>query len=207
MNKKFKIRCSQIGQIMSNAKTKGDLSAGCKTYLENWYANDNEEIHSKYFDKGNVVEQECIDLMAAVLSKGLCLKNDEYLENEYFSGTCDVQLDDTIVDVKSVWGRKGLHAACNGLDKDYEWQLMGYAHLYNRPKAILFYGLLDTPAECNYGNEVIYSDMPIEERWVAYNVEINQEAIQSVIDKVVKCREYLQEYDLKIKSKLGKINN
>ena len=207
MNKKFKIRCSQIGQIMSNAKTKGDLSAGCKTYLENWYANDNEEIHSKYFDKGNVVEQECIDLMAAVLSKGLCLKNDEYLENEYFSGTCDVQLDDCIVDVKSVWNRKGLHAACNGLDKDYEWQLMGYAHLYNRPKAILFYGLLDTPAECNYGNEVIYSDMPIEERWVAYNVEINQEAIQSVIDKVVKCREYLQEYDLKIKSKLGKINN
>jgi len=206
MNKKFKIRCSQIGQIMSNAKTKGDLSAGCKTYLENWYANDNEDIYSKYFDKGNVVEQECIDLMAAVLSKGLCLKNDEYLENEYFSGTCDVQLDDCIVDVKSVWGRKGLHAACNGLDKDYEWQLMGYAHLYNRPKAILFYGLLDTPAECNYGNEVIYSDMPIEQRWIAYNVELNQEAIQSVIDKVVKCREYLEEYDLKIKSKLGKIN-
>jgi hypothetical protein len=191
---------------MSNAKTKGDLSAGCKTYLENWYANDNEDIYSKYFDKGNVVEQECIDLMAAVLSKGLCLKNDEYLENEYFSGTCDVQLDDCIVDVKSVWGRKGLHAACNGLDKDYEWQLMGYAHLYNRPKAILFYGLLDTPAECNYGNEVIYSDMPIEQRWIAYNVELNQEAIQSVIDKVVKCREYLEEYDLKIKSKLGKIN-
>jgi len=202
----FKIRCSQIGQIMSNAKTKGDLSAGCKTYLENWYANDNEEIHSKYFDKGNMVENECIDLMASVLNKGLAFKNDEFLEDDFFTGTCDVQLDDCIVDAKSVWNRKGLHAACNGLDKDYEWQLMGYAHLYKKPKAILFYGLLDTPEECNYGNEVIYSDMPIEQRWVAYNVELNQEAIQSVIDKVVKCREYLQEYDLKIKSKLGKIN-
>jgi len=203
----FKIRCSAIGQIMSNAKTKGDLSAGCKTYLENWYANDNEEIHSKYFDKGKMVENECIDLMASVLNKGLAYKNDEYLEDDYFTGTCDVQLDDCIVDVKSVWNRKGLHAACNGLDKDYEWQLMGYAHLYKKPKAILFYGLLDTPEECNFGNEVIYSDMPIEERWVAYNVELNEEAIQSVIDKVVKCREYLAEYDLKIKSKLGKINN
>jgi len=202
----FKIRCPQIGQIMSNAKTKGDLSAGCKTYLENWYANDNEEIHSKYFDKGNMVENECIDLMASVLNKGLAFKNDEFLEDDFFTGTCDVQLDDCIVDAKSVWNRKGLHAACNGLDKDYEWQLMGYAHLYKKPKAILFYGLLDTPEECNYGNEVIYSDMPIEQRWVAYNVELNQEAIQSVIDKVVKCREYLQEYDLKIKSKLGKIN-
>ena len=203
----FKIRCSQIGQIMSNAKTKGDLSAGCKTYLENWYANDKEEIHSKYFDKGNMVENECIDMMATVLNKGMAFKNDEHAEDEYFTGTCDVQLDDCIVDVKSVWNRKGLHAACNGLDKDYEWQLMGYAHLYNKPKAILFYGLLDTPEECNFGNEVIYSDMPIEERWVAYNVELNPEAIQSVIDKVVKCREYLAEYDLKIKSKLGQLNN
>jgi len=206
MNKKFKIRCSQIGQIMSNAKTKGDLSAGCKTYLENWYANDNEEIHSKYFDKGKMVENECIDLMASVLDKGLAYKNDEHLEDDYFTGTCDVQLDDCIVDVKSVWGRKGLHAACNGLDKDYELQLRGYMHLYGKQKAILFYGLLDTPEDCNYGNEVIYSDMPIDERWVAYNVESDSEVIQAIIDKVLKCREYLHEYDLKIKSKLGKIN-
>ena len=202
----FKIRCSQIGQIMSNAKTKGDLSAGCKTYLENWYANDNEEIHSKYFDKGKMVENECIDLMASVLDKGLAYKNDERLEDDFFTGTCDVQLDDCIVDVKSVWGRKGLHAACNGLDKDYEFQLRGYMHLYGKQKAILFYGLLDTPEDCNYGNEVIYSDMPIGERWVAYNVESDPEVIQAIIDKVLKCREYLEEYDLKIKSKLGKIN-
>ncbi len=206
MNKKFKIRCSQIGQIMSNAKTKGDLSAGCKTYLENWYANDNEEIHSKYFDKGNMVENECIDLMASVLDKGMAFKNDEHKEDEYFTGTCDVQLDDCIVDVKSVWGRKGLHAACDGLDKDYEWQLRGYLHLYNKSKAILFYGLCDTPEECNYGNEVIYSDMPIEKRWVAYNIDADAELLQAIIDKVIMCREYLEEYDLKINNKLGKIN-
>lgn len=48
--------------------------------------------------------------------------------------------------------------------------------------------------------------MPIDERWVAYNVESDSEVIQAIIDKVVKCREYLHEYDLKIKSKLGKIN-
>ena len=206
MNKKFKIRCSQIGQIMSNAKTKGDLSAGCKTYLENWYANDNEEIHSKYFDKGNMVENECIDLMASVLDKGMAFKNDEHKEDDYFTGTCDVQLDDCIVDVKSVWGRKGLHAACDGLDKDYEWQLRGYLHLYNKSKAILFYGLCDTPEECNYGNEVIYSDMPIEKRWVAYNIDADAELLQAIIDKVIMCREYLEEYDLKINNKLGKIN-
>ena len=203
----FKIRCSAIGQIMSNAKVKGELSAGCKTYLENWYANDKEDIHSKYFDKGNMVEVECIDLMASVLDKGMAFKNLETKEDEYFIGTCDVELDECIVDVKSVWGRKGLHAACNGLDKDYEWQLRGYMELWNKQNAILFYGLIDTPEECNFGNEVIYSDMPIDERWLAYNIETDPELIQSVIDKVIKCREYLDEYDLKIKSKLGKINN
>ena len=202
----FKIRCSQIGQIMSNARTKGELSAGCKTYLENWYANDNEDIHSKYFDKGNMVENECIDLMASVLDKGIAFKNDEHKEDEYFSGTCDVQLDDCIVDVKSVWGRKGLHAACNGLDKDYEWQLRGYMHLYNKPKAILFYGLCDTPEECNYDNEMINSDMQLEERWTAYNLESDSQLVQEIIDKVVKCREYLEEYASKINNKLGKIN-
>jgi hypothetical protein len=192
---------------MSNAKVKGELSAGCKTYLENWYANDKEDIHSKYFDKGNMVEVECIDLMASVLDKGMAFKNLETKEDEYFIGTCDVELDECIVDVKSVWGRKGLHAACNGLDKDYEWQLRGYMELWNKQNAILFYGLIDTPEECNFGNEVIYSDMPIDERWLAYNIESDPELIQSVIDKVIKCREYLDEYDLKIKSKLGKINN
>jgi len=191
---------------MSNAKVKGELSAGCKTYLENWYANDNEDIHSKYFDKGNMVENECIDLMASVLDKGIAFKNDEHKEDEYFSGTCDVQLDDCIVDVKTEWGRKGLHPACNGLDKDYEWQLRGYMHLYNKQKAILFYGLCDTPEECNYGNEVIYSDMPLNERWIAYNLESDSQLVQEIIDKVVKCREYIEEYASKINNKLGKIN-
>lgn len=206
MDRIFKIRCSQIGKIMSNAKVKGELSSTCKTYLEEWYANDQEEIHSKYFDKGNMVEQECIDLMALVLEKGIVAKNLVSLEDEYFTGTCDVELDDLIVDVKSVWGRKGLHQACLGLDKDYEWQLRGYMHLYKKNDAILFYGLVDTPEECNYGNEVIYSDMPINERWVAYNIKHDPELLQAIIDKVIKCREYLNEYHNKISNKLGKLN-
>jgi len=206
MDRKFKIRCSQIGKIMGNAKVKGELSAGCKTYLEEWYANDSEEIHSKYFDKGNMVESECIDLMTLVLEKGIVSKNEESKEDEWFTGTCDVELADTIVDVKSVWARKGLHAACGGLDKDYEWQLLGYMHLYKKPNAILFYGLCDTPEECNYGNEVIYSDMPLNERWIAYNIAYKEELIQQIIDKVIKCREYLDEYHNSIINKLGKIN-
>jgi hypothetical protein len=191
---------------MTSAKSKGELSSGCKTYLQEWYAGDNEPIFSKYFDKGNMVEDDCIDLMATVLNKGLAVKNAESKENEYFTGTCDVVFEDTIVDVKSCWNKKSLQAACQGLDKDYEYQLQGYCHLYDKPKAILFYGLLDTPEEVNYGIEVIYSNMPIDERWVAYSFDCNDDIIQEIINKVIKCREYLIEYDTFVKSKLGKLN-
>jgi len=202
----FKIRCSAIGKIMTNAKAKGELSACCKTYLQEWYAGDNEPVFSKYFDKGNMVENDCIDLMATVLNKGLAIKNTESKEDEYFTGTCDVQFEDTIVDVKSCWNKKSLQAVCQGLDKDYEYQLQGYCHLYDKAKAILFYGLLDTPEEVNYGIEVIYSDMPINERWVAYSFDRNDDIIQEIINKVIKCRKYLEEYDTFVKSKIGKLN-
>jgi len=45
-----------------NKKANPELPTTCKTYLKEWYANDQEEIHSKYFDKGNMVEPELIDL-------------------------------------------------------------------------------------------------------------------------------------------------
>jgi hypothetical protein len=48
--------------------------------------------------------------------------------------------------------------------------------------------------------------MPLEERWTAYNLESDSQLVQEIIDKVVKCREYLEEYASKINNKLGKIN-
>ena len=64
----FKIRCSAIGKIMANAKKEGERSAGCITYLKEWYAEqmfgDREEIRSKYMDKGNFCENEAIDICA-----------------------------------------------------------------------------------------------------------------------------------------------
>lgn len=206
--RKFKIHCSQIGKIMGNAKVKGELSSGCKTFLKEWYADDREEIFSKYLQKGNMVEGECIDFMANVLGFGVCSKNiDEPVEDEYFVGSCDVITSDAIIDVKSSWNRKTFQeSVSDSIDSDYEWQGRGYMHLYNKEEFILFYGLLDTPPECNYDNEVIYSDMPENERWVAYKVLHQEELIQQIIDKVEKCREYLIEYDASIKSKIGRVN-
>lgn len=205
MERIFKIRCSKIGEIMSNAKVKGELSAACKTHLHTWYANENEEIYSKYIEKGNAVEDDLIDFMAEQLGFGMAEKNKISVSDEYIQGTCDVALLDTIVDVKSAWNRKTLHQqVVDGLDKDYEWQLLGYCHLYKKSNGILFFGLMNTP-ETNRSDEVIYDDMPANERWHAYNVPFDAERINLVIERVKQCRVYLEGYDNMIKNKLGKI--
>jgi len=206
MERIFKIRCSQIGKIMSNAKVKGELSATCKTYLHEWYASDNEQIHSKYIDKGNEVESDLIDFMADVLGFGIAEKNTARLHDEYFEGECDVILPNCIVDVKASWNRKTLQEkVVTGLDYDYEWQLLGYCHLYKKPLGILFFGLMNTP-ETDWTPEIVYEDMPINERWIAYKVPFDVKRIELIKQRVIQCREYLEEYDKRIKEGLGKLH-
>lgn len=205
MERTFKIHCSQIGQIMGESKPKGNLSVTAKNFLKNWYANEYEEIHSKYIDKGNQVENDLIDFMAIQLGYGMAVKNDITLHDEYMVGTCDVNFPDCIVDVKAPYNRKTLHDNVDGINSDYELQLQGYMNLYNKPKAILFYGLMDTP-ETDWTSEVVYSDMPDNERWIAYSVTRNDELIQAIKDRVLMCRTWLEEYDILVKGKLGRIN-
>ena len=192
---------------MSNSKKEGELSQTCKSFLHEWYANDNEPIYSKYIDKGNFCEGEAIDMMAKVLGFGVAEKNREQKEDDFFIGECDVVLSSCIVDTKCVWDNKSLHdKAIKRLDEDYELQLLGYCHLWNKPKGILFYALLDTPGEVNYEQEVSFSYIPENERWIAYEILANEEKIKAIQKRVIECRKYLIIFDLLIKSKLGKVN-
>lgn len=202
----FRIRCSAIGKIMSNAKVKGELSQTCKTHLHEWYANDKDEIHSKYIDKGNEVENDLIDFMAVQLGFGMAEKNRARLHDEYFEGECDVDLPSCIVDVKAAWNRTTLHkVVIEGINSDYEWQLLGYCHLYRKPKGILFHGLMNTPSN-DWEDEIIFEDMDDSLRWIAFEVLYSEDKINAIIERVKQCREYLIEYDKLITSKLGKIN-
>lgn len=202
----FKIHCSQIGKIMSPSKKEGELSVTCKTFLHEWYSNDKEDVSTKYTNKGEMVEDDLIDFCAEQLGLGILEKNRIERSDEFFIGTCDVDTMDLIIDVKASWSCKTLHQQIiDGLDKNYEWQGRGYMHLFNKPKFILFHGLMDTPAEVNYGNEVTYSDMPAKERWVAYNVQHDPKLILSIQQQVKLCRIYLVKYNNLIRSMLGNV--
>lgn len=202
----FKIRASQCWKIMSNAKIKGELSQTCKTYLNEWFANDNEQINSKYINKGIEVEDDLIDFMAEQLGYGMASKCHESASNEFMQGTCDVLVNDAVIDVKASYNRNSLYQqAIEGLKDEYYWQLMVYMELYKKEKAIVFHGLLNTP-ETDWQPEIVYDDMPANERWIAFKFDYDIDKITAIKERVEQCRAYLIEYDKKIKSKLGKIN-
>lgn len=208
MERIFKPRVSALGKIMSNAKKEGELSETCKTYLIQWLTDDFDDIDSKYLRKGNIQEDRCIEFACDVLGFSGLQKNVIRMSNDWVEGTCDVddEITDTIIDTKCSWSYKTLQDSALKLNSDYEWQLRGYMWLYNRSKSILFYGLLDTPAEANYGIKVIWEDLPIEERWVAYSFERDLEVEEKIKDRIIKCREWLDNYNGEVKKKLGIIN-
>jgi hypothetical protein len=205
----FKIRASQVNTLLAG-KDDNKLNAGAITYIETWYSEqmykDKEEIHSKYLDKGNYCENESIDIIAERLNLGILFKNEQHFENEYMTGTPDMITDDLVLDAKNSWsGKSFLQAITSEIDKDYYAQLQVYMHLTGKKKAILCYTLLDTPEDVNYGNEIVYSN-PIDERFYYFEIDYSESFIQKVETRVKLCREYLIEYDNKIKSLFAKLN-
>jgi hypothetical protein len=204
---KFKIRPSSMGKIMGKLDKNGELPKTCTTYLKEWYADSYEEISSKYMTKGILMEDKAIDFMAEQLGYGLAEKNINIYSNEWCVGTPDVIQDNTVIDIKCSWSKKTLHDSIE-LNKDYEYQLRAYMWILDSEvdTAILFYALMNTPAEANYGTEVSYEHLPANERWLAFGFARDLEIEAQMKERVELCREWLEEFDSEVKKKLGKIN-
>jgi hypothetical protein len=218
--KDFRIRCSAIGKIMTNSRTKGQLSKTCQSYLED-YAIENmygysKDIWSKAIDKGIAVEDASIELAEEVLKMGAMSKNEEFYENEYLTGTPDVLNEDFVLDVKSSydattfpWFKKDVP------NKDYYFQLQGYMELTGRRNSYLVYCLVDTPSDIvedevrrvHYklkeieDNPIVrnavemqhnFERVPKEQRIKCFEIAYDPEAIKKIYERVEECREYYE---------------
>ena len=151
----FKIRCSAIGQIMTDPKTKaakeaGELSATAQTYCENWLKsklyNRSLEFTNKYTEKGLIMEDSSIDFIAEKLGTGMLFKDEEFLENDYMQGHMDVSLPDVVIDAKNSWSWETFPTFETKIPTPaYYWQLQGYMELAQKKVAKLIYVLSDTP--------------------------------------------------------------
>lgn len=198
------------------------LPEGAKTYCENWLKEQlydkKKEITSKYFEKGNTVEAGSIEYVAKHRGYGFLIKNEDYYENEFVTGTPDVVVGKKeVIDVKSSWD-------CftfplfeeKQTNRAYWWQLQGYMYLTGIPNAQLMYVLMDMPdsmimADFEWKNpdgleyeefekKYKYSDLSFDLRIKAYSIAIDPSAINAIKDRVEHCRIYIET--LKTNNKL-----
>lgn len=203
-----------------------ELPSGAKTYCQDWLKGElfyyQKMLTNKYLEKGNIMEDESIDLISDVLGYGFLIKNEKHFQNEYMMGTPDVIIKDHIIDVKNSWD-------CNTFpyfdedvpDSGYYWQLQGYMALCDKPSAKLIYCLLDTPEhlierEARYycisqGYEELdmdiytkveknmtYKNVPNQMKVKVFHIRRNDFDIQEIENRVIMCREYIEELKSKI---------
>ena len=217
----MKVRCSQIGKLMTNPRSKGDLfSQTTKTYIQELVLRDKygiqKEFSSRYTDKGNEVEDKSIELCNNVLDLGFLWKNEDYFENDYITGTPDVNTDTVLLDVKSSWDATTFPFFESELpNKDYFYQLQGYMWLTGKEKSLLCYCLINTPSlivedeirrehwklhlideDLHLREHVLkkhnFDHIPMEKRIRVYEVEKDEQIIETLKEKIELGREYYE---------------
>ncbi len=201
------LTANMVAELTSLQTTRNnpELPGTATTFLKEWYAGDREEIRSKYIDKGNMVEDDNIDLLARVTGYGIATKNTVTRSDEYMIGTCDVEFPDAIGETKAPWNNATLHDNIEGISPEHEWQLRVYIRLWDKSRGILFYGLQDTP-EIDGREPVTFDHIPENERWIGYEIRRDQSKEQEMIDRVIMCRKWLEKHDRTVKAMLGKIH-
>lgn len=221
-------------QLMQELIAKRDappsLSATAKTYCEDWLQEQlygrKKEIKSKYLDKGNFVEDESIEFISHLFFEDY-VKNEEYFEDEFKTGTPDIIAPNLIIDMKNSWSFETfpLLAKDNPNYDYYYCQLQGYMDLCDKDNSKLIYTLMDTPdhliereikRECydslrpeeeirkELYEKMRYGDIDPKLRHKEFSFTRNKDFIYKVHEKVILCREYIEELVNQLKEE-GKI--
>lgn len=158
----IKFRASSWGSLMTEpkekaAKDKGELSATCQKELIKIYNQEvygrKKDITTKYMDKGKRAEHESIQLFSIVEDK-FFLKNEEQLENAYFTGHPDIFVGDFVSVANEVWDIKTrwdldsfMPKLVETIDKGEELQLQVYFDLTGAISGGIANTLVDCPLE------------------------------------------------------------
>jgi predicted phage-related endonuclease len=219
----LKIRCSQIGKIMTMPRSKKEeLSKTTIGYLqelikEKLYGR-RKEVHSKYMEKGIKCEDASIELYQKYTGDILLIKNEKQYDNDYLTGTPDVVLPDCVYEFKSSWDCFSFPLFDEEPPKDYYWQIQGYLALTGRLKAKLIFALINTPEEIvekeiyyahngrDYDEKLAeeikrkhnFDELPYELRIKEYEIARDDAAIDSIYSQVEKCRKYVESLNIKL---------
>lgn len=181
----------------------------------------NKELNNKYVNKGWEVEPEAIEELSLQVRYPM-EKNEEVFSSEYFVGTPDVITKNMVFDVKSSYDWiTFLSNIPSELDPMYVAQVNGYLDLLGYDTGYIAYVLLDTPESIRNKEKfyllsnmdviseespafvkaweekeknMIFSNHPIEERILLFEVKKDQELLDKAKQKVIKARQFLEEF-------------
>src|SRR5690606_4745172 len=96
---------SQLQYKKLNPELPEGLKSYCKQWLKETLYKRREQVKSKYISKGHDTEEEGFTMMAVHLKLGFVQKNEEFKQDDFIMGTCDLDHDasDTVFDNKSSW--------------------------------------------------------------------------------------------------------
>lgn len=155
-----KFRASSWGNLMTEprekaAKEAGELSKTCQKELIKIYNlvkyGRKKDIVTKQMTKGTLCEPESITLFSRV-EKKLFVKNEEQLENDWFTGHPDIFVGEEVRnaeevhDIKSSWDLDTfMPKLVEETDDSYDYQLQVYFDLTGAKIGSVAYCLVDAP--------------------------------------------------------------
>jgi len=193
-----------------------NLSATCIAYLKEWMIEQlygaRKEFTSKQTDKGMKVEDDAIIYASChIADMGLCSKNVQRFENEWITGEMDVIIQDFVADIKSSYTQFTFPLFETELPEiDYDYQVTGYADLLEKAKGRVIYVLMNMPEEIiakeanwklpqnytleqyeQFAQQYRYDHLPPHLRLKEFEVEITQDKINAIRQRVEDCRAYI----------------
>lgn len=220
----FKIRASGIGSIMGVkglGKTGTDF---CDNWLKEQLYARRKNFKNKYTEKGIIMEDEAIAYASLHLEWGDVEKNDEWFEDDYFTGTPDILIEETstVIDIKNSYDCYTFPLFDTEIPtKGYDFQLQAYLALTGYENAQLVYCLMDAPLDImqqemrrlswaeglrgeipkelhdKVKEEMTYSHLPPHLRLKVFNIERNETLIEQIKSRVDECREYIDRVKIK----------
>lgn len=220
---KMTLRQNQIyDDLVSKRDALDELPSGAITHLYDIYDSHvygiREDIGGKQIDKGNLCEQDSLELITPYFNSFL-LKNVKHFEKGLIKGTPDALTDEFVIDTKTSWNLRTWRSA--EVTALYEWQLQAYMYLTDRNKAVLAYCLVDTPLELIHDEvkrqtfykgiiddtseefyeieeqvtrNMYYSDrIPVKNRVKFFMIDRDEKKIEAMIRRSEMCLEKLKE--------------
>lgn len=218
---------------MVDLQTKRDnpvIPETVKSYAKSWLKEQlyqrRKQFSNKYTQKGNITEDDSIDFIAEQLFFDTLVKNEEYFENDFITGTPDILPEDDkelIIDAKNSWDCFTFPLFADELpSKDYWWQGQCYMALTGRTKYKVAYVISDTPINLiekeayfwcrdnGYGKldddileqfkeRMTYSDVADSLKLKVFSFDRDDKAIEQIEQRVELVRNYIKQLHKSLK--------